>query len=66
MCALCVCRAFELGDEKVTNFKDYLREQMKDPDFKNEYDALEEEFTSKQAIIDALKARGLAQLEITE
>ena len=66
MCARCVCRAFNLGDEKVTNFSEYLNEQMKDYDFKKEYDALEEEFTSKQAIIDALKARGLAQPEITE
>ena len=49
-----------------TNWKDYLHEQMQDPAFKAEYDALEPEFTIIQAIIDARKARGLTQKELAE
>ena len=50
----------------MTNFKDYLREQMKDPEFKKEYDALEVEYAIKQAMIDARKASGLTQKELAD
>ncbi len=49
-----------------TNYKDYLKEQMRDPAFKAEYDALEPEFAIMQAIIDARKASGLTQKELAE
>jgi len=49
-----------------TNFNDYLKEQLKDPEFKKEYDALEPEFAIIQAIIDARKASGLTQKELAE
>ena len=39
-----------------TNFRDYLNEQLRDPAFKAEYDALEPEFAIRQAIIDAREA----------
>jgi len=49
-----------------TNFKDYLNEQLQDPDFKAEYDALEPEYTIIQAMIDARKASGLTQKQLSE
>jgi len=50
----------------VTEFKDYLEIQMKDPEFKAEYDALEPEFAIIQAIIDARKKSDLTQKELSE
>ena len=50
----------------MTSFKDYLNEQMKDPEFKKEYDALDVEYTIKQAMIDARKACGLTQKELAD
>ena len=46
--------------------KDYLNEQLQDPAFKAEYDALAPEFEIIQAMIDARKARGLTQKELSE
>ena len=43
------------GTTEMTKFDDYLREQLQDPAFKKEYDALEPEFSAAQAIIDAGK-----------
>lgn len=50
----------------MTKFTDYLNEQMKDPAFKEEWDALEPEFTIMQAMIDARKASGLTQKQLSE
>lgn len=50
----------------MTNFNDYLTDQMKNPDFKAEYESLEPEFAIIQAIIDARKATGLTQKELSE
>ena len=47
-------------------FDDYLAEQLKNPEFKKEYDALEPEFAIIQAMIDARKAAGLTQKELSE
>jgi len=49
-----------------TNFKDYMNEQLQNPAFKAEYDALEPEFAIIQAMIDARKASGLTQKELAE
>lgn len=49
-----------------TNFKDYLAEQMQNPDFKAEYDALEPEFAIIQAMIDARRQSGLTQKELAQ
>ena len=35
------------------DYREYLSEQLKSPEFKAEYDALESEFAVIQAIIDA-------------
>ena len=50
----------------MTKFSDYLNEQMKDPAFKEEWDALEPEFSIMQAMIDARKASGLTQKQLSE
>lgn len=50
----------------MTNFHDYLNEQMKDPAFKEEWDALEPEFSIMQAMLDARKASGLTQKQLSE
>lgn len=43
-----------------------LAEQMKRPDFKAEYEALEPEFAIIQAIIDARKNSGITQKQLAE
>mgnify|MGYP004675768787 CR=1 FL=1 len=50
----------------MSDFEKYLAEQMKDPAFKAEYDALEPEFSIIQAMIDARKASGLTQHQLAE
>lgn len=50
----------------MSKFRDYLDEQMKDSEFKAEFDALEPEFAIIQAMIDARKLRGITQKELSE
>ncbi len=50
----------------MSNFKDFLDEQLKNPEFKKEYDALEPEFAIIRAILDARKETGLTQKELSE
>lgn len=50
----------------MTNFNDYLSEQLQNPNFKKEWDELEPEFTIIQAIIDARKKTGLTQKQLSE
>lgn len=50
----------------MTNFNDLLAEQMKDPEFRKEWEALEPEYTIKRAMIDARNAEGLTQKELSE
>lgn len=47
-------------------FDDFLDEQLKDPEFKAEYEALQPEHAVIQAIIDARKDSGLTQKELAE
>ena len=47
-------------------FDDFLKEQLKDPEFKKEYDALQPEHAIIQAIIDARKKNGMTQKELSE
>lgn len=48
------------------NFNNFVKEQLKNPDFKKEYDALEPEFAVIQALIDARKKAGLTQKDLSE
>ena len=50
----------------MTKFNDYLNEQLKDPSFKKEWDALEPEFSIMQAMIDARRTSGLTQKQLAE
>ena len=50
----------------MTNFKDFLDEQLKDDELRAEYDALEPEFAIMQALIDARNLSGLTQKELSE
>jgi len=52
--------------EKLTNYEKFFQEQMKDPERKKEYDALEPEFTLIQAMIDARRETGLTQQELAK
>ena len=50
----------------MTKFNDFLAEELKNPKFKAEYDALEPEFAIIQAMIDARKETGLTQKELAD
>ena len=47
-------------------FDDFLQEQLKDPEFRKEYEALQPEHAIIQAIIDARTTSGLTQKEFSE
>ena len=47
-------------------YDDFLKEQLRDPEFKKEYDAVQPERAIIQAIIDARKRSGLTQKELSE
>ena len=49
----------------MTNFDDLLKEQMKDAEFRKEYEALEPKFTIMQALIDARSEEGLTQKDLS-
>lgn len=50
----------------MTNFDDYLNEQLKNPEFREEYDALEPEFSIIQSMIDARRETGITQKQLSE
>ena len=49
----------------MSDFNEYLTEQLKDDEFRKEYEALEPEFTIIQAIIDDRKPEGMRQKELS-
>ena len=49
----------------MSDFNEYLTEQLKDEEFKKEYEALEPEFAIIQALIDARKKNGITQKELS-
>ena len=50
----------------ATKFDDFLKEQLKDPEVKREYDALAPEFAIIQAMIDARRASGMTQKQLAD
>lgn len=50
----------------MTNYKDFLNEQLQNEEFKKEYDALEAEFSIIQAMLNARKASGLTQKDLAD
>ena len=50
----------------MSDFRNYLNEQLQRPSFKVEWDALQPELTITQAMIDARKESGLTQKQLSE
>ena len=50
----------------MSEFRDFLNEQLQDPEVKKEYDALEAEYSIKQAIIDARNTVNMSQQELSQ
>jgi len=50
----------------MSEWSKYLEEELKDPELRAEWDALEPEFAIIQAIIDARKKAGITQKELSE
>jgi DNA-binding Xre family transcriptional regulator len=50
----------------ATKYEDLLAEELNDPEFKREYDALEDEFTLAREIVALRKDRHLTQKELAE
>ena len=49
-----------------TKFDDFLQEQLQNPEFRKEYEALQPERAVIQAMIDARRDSGLTQKELSE
>ena len=50
----------------MSDWDRFLEEQLKDPEFKKEYDALEPEFAAIQAAIDARDDAAFVQKHLAE
>lgn len=50
----------------MTEFKDFKKQMLSNPEVKAEYDALEREFNIIQMFIDARKQQNLTQKELSE
>ena len=50
----------------MSDFKEYVKEQMKDPAFAAEYKALDAEYQMKAQIIEARQKLNLSQKELAE
>ena len=48
----------------MTNFDEFVKEQLKDPEFRAEYEALEPEFAIIMAISEARRNMGLTQTQL--
>jgi len=50
----------------MSEWKEFLNEQLENPEIREEWDALEPQFVIIQAIIDARKNTGLTQKQLSE
>lgn len=50
----------------MSDFKNYLDEQLKNDEFREEYEKIEPEFSIIQAVIDARKLANLTQKELSD
>ena len=50
----------------MSDFRKFLDEQLEDPEFKAEWDALQPEHALDQAMIDARKRTGMTQQQLAE
>lgn len=53
-------------NRKHLNFRDFLKESLKNPKVKAEYDKLQPEYAMIQALIDARVSKGATQKELAE
>lgn len=51
---------------KVHDYDEMLKEELKDPEFRKEYEALEEEFEVAMQVIDLRLKKGMTQKELAE
>ena len=54
----------KIGKFKPISFNDFLKEQLKDPEFKREYDQLEPEFAIIRSIIRKRLEKGMSQKQL--
>jgi DNA-binding XRE family transcriptional regulator len=52
--------------ETIYSFDEYVAEQMEEPSFRAEYEALEEEFAFIRQLIELRRQKGLTQAELAE
>lgn len=50
----------------MSDYRDYLNQQLKDDEFRTEYEKLEPEFSIIQAVIDARKTANITQKELSD
>ena len=50
----------------MTQFREFLEDQLRDPELRADYDALEDEFSLVRALLDARRISGLTQKELAE
>lgn len=50
----------------MTQFREFLEDQLRDPELRAAYDALEDEFSLVRALLDARRISGLTQQELAE
>jgi DNA-binding XRE family transcriptional regulator len=55
-----------MDTSKLVRFDDFLAEQLKDPEFRKAYDALDEEFAVITALIAFRKQQDLTQEQLAE
>jgi len=50
----------------MSEWKEFLNEELNDPEFRAEYEALEPEFAIVKAMIEARKSTGLTQTQLAD
>ncbi len=50
----------------MQKFSDFLEEQLKDPEFRKEYEAIQPEMAVIRALVDARISRNLTQKQLSE
>ena len=50
----------------MTNYDEFIEEQMKDPSFRKEWEALQPEMAIVKAMIDARERTGMTQKELSD
>ena len=50
----------------MIEFRDWLKEEMKDPEFRKEFEELDNEFQLVRALTEARKEAGMTQQQLAE